>query len=225
LLIPVKIEKENKIFLKIFSMSLEIFSLEAIQELARHYGYWVVFLGISLENTGIPIPGETITLVGGFLAGSGELNYQWVLISAMGGAILGDNFGYWLGRWGGLSLLARIERFFHIPERHLTEARNQFSKNAAKAVFFGRFVALLRIFAGPLAGITQMPYAQFLLYNFLGAVIWALVTVTFSYVVGQIVPLHQLANWAAQLGILALLGFAAWIVIPIWWESRHFNEQ
>ncbi|MGK7929536.1 MAG: DedA family protein, partial [Spirulina sp.] len=140
---------------------------------------------------------------------------------AMGGAILGDNFGYWLGRWGGLSLLERIERFFRIPEKHLREARNQFRKNAAKAVFLGRFVALLRIFAGPLAGITQMPYSQFLLCNFGGAVIWALGTVTFSYVVGQIVPLHQLANWAAQLGILVLLGFIAWIAIPIWLEFRQ----
>ncbi|MBP0020601.1 MAG: DedA family protein [Cyanobacteria bacterium SBLK] len=205
-------------------MSLEIFSLEAIQELAHHYGYWVVFLGIALENTGIPIPGETITLVGGFLAGSGELDFQWVLVSAMGGAILGDNFGYWVGRWGGLSLLERIERFFRIPEQHLLEARKQFTKNAAKAVFFGRFVALLRIFAGPLAGITQMPYPQFLLCNFGGAVIWASVTVTFAYIVGQLVPLHQVANWSAQLGILALLAFMAWIAIPIWREYRQKQE-
>ncbi|WP_204106552.1 MULTISPECIES: DedA family protein [Spirulina sp. CCY15215] len=206
-------------------MSLELFSLETIQNLAHDYGYWVIFLGIALENTGIPLPGETITLVGGFLAGSGELDYQWVLVAAIGGAILGDNFGYWLGRWGGLSLLERIERFFRVPKQYLTEAKDRFHKNAAKAVFFGRFIALLRIFAGPLAGITRMPYLQFLLWNCSGAVVWALVTVTFAYVVGQIIPLHQLVNWAGQLGILILLGLTTWIAIPIWRESRQNKKQ
>ena len=204
-------------------MSLELFSLETIQNLAHHYGYWVVFLGIALENTGVPLPGETITLVGGFLAGSGELDYKWVLASAIGGAILGDNFGYWLGRWGGLSLLERIERFFRVPEQYLAEARDRFSENAAKAVFFGRFIALLRIFAGPLAGITGMPYPQFLLWNCSGAIVWALATVTFADVIGQIIPLNQLVNWAGQLGLLVLFGLVAWIAIPIWWESRQNN--
>ena len=204
-------------------MSLELFSLETIENLAHHYGYWVVFLGIALENTGVPLPGETITLVGGFLAGSGELDYKWVLASAIGGAILGDNFGYWLGRWGGLSLLERIERFFRVPEQYLVEARDRFSENAAKAVFFGRFIALLRIFAGPLAGITGMPYPQFLLWNCSGAIVWALATVTFADVIGQIIPLNQLVNWAGQLGLLVLFGLVAWIAIPIWWESRQNN--
>ncbi len=79
-------------------MSLELLSLENIEEIAHQYGYWAVFVGITLENTGIPIPGETITIVGGFLAGSGDLNYWLVLVSAITGAVLGDNFGYWLGR-------------------------------------------------------------------------------------------------------------------------------
>jgi hypothetical protein len=60
-------------------MSFEFLSLETIQEIARQYGYWAVFFGIALESLGIPLPGETITLVGGFLAGSGELNYWQVL--------------------------------------------------------------------------------------------------------------------------------------------------
>ena len=74
-------------------MSLELLSLENIEEIAHQYGYWAVFIGITLENTGIPIPGETITIVGGFLAGSGDLNYCLVLVSAITGAVLGDNFG------------------------------------------------------------------------------------------------------------------------------------
>ncbi|MEO8893023.1 MAG: DedA family protein, partial [Coleofasciculaceae cyanobacterium] len=70
-------------------MSFEFLSLETIQEIARQYGYWAVFLGIALESIGIPLPGETITIVGGFLAGSGELSYWLVLGSAIAGTVLG----------------------------------------------------------------------------------------------------------------------------------------
>ncbi|MEL7038123.1 MAG: DedA family protein [Cyanobacteria bacterium J06592_8] len=205
-------------------MSFEIVSLETIQEIAHQYGYWAVFLGIALENAGVPLPGETITLVGGFLAGSGELNYWFVLSCAMVGAILGDNCGYWIGRWQGWLFLVRVGKLFRVPETKLAEVRSQFSRNAAKAVFLGRFVALLRIFAGPLAGIARMPYWKFLLCNAAGAATWASVMVSLSFFVGQVVPLEQLVAWVAQFAIVALVLLAAWIIIPIWWESRQANN-
>ena len=152
-------------------MSIELFTLDNLQEIARIYGYWAVFVGIALENMGIPLPGETITIIGGFLAGSGELNYWWVLSSATAGAVLGDNFGYWVGRTGGWQLLVRVGNIFRISEHQLEEAKDRYSRNAVRAVFFGRFITLLRIFAGPLAGITRMPYKQFLLCNFGGAAV------------------------------------------------------
>ncbi len=202
-------------------MSLELISLEQIQEIAREYGYGAVFVGIALENTGIPIPGETITIVGGFLAGSGELNYWWVLFAAIAGAVLGDNFGYWIGKIGGWKFLLKVGKLFRIDEQQLEKARNKFTNNAPKAVFFGRFITLLRIFAGPMAGIAEMPYPQFILCNFGGAAVWALIMVTLSFSVGKIIPLAQLVSSIAQFGLLALLLVIAWIVIPIWRESRQ----
>ncbi|MBF2055642.1 MAG: DedA family protein [Cyanobacterium sp. T60_A2020_053] len=194
---------------------MEFLSLENIKELAHQYGYWSVFFGIAIENTGIPIPGETITIVGGFFAGSGELNYWLVLISAVMGAVLGDNFGYWLGRIGGWSLFLKIAKFFRLQEEELSKAKTKFSDNAGKAVFFGRFITLLRVFAGPIAGIVEMPYPKFLFYNFCGAAVWASVIVTISYFVGRIIPLSQLVGIIAQFGIIALLLVVAWIVIPL----------
>ncbi len=201
-------------------MSLELLSLDNIQEIAREYGYWAVFIGIALENTGIPLPGETIIIVGGFLAGSGELNYWIVLGSAIAGAVLGDNCGYWIGRVFGWSFLRRIGMGFKIPEKQLEAARQQFSKNAGRAVFFGRFVALLRIFAGPMAGIVQMPYSQFLLCNFGGATVWASIVVTVSFFLGRLIPLHELVHWIAQVGFWVFLIIVAWVGIPLWLESR-----
>jgi len=199
----------------------EAISIETIEELARQYGYWTVFIGISLENAGIPLPGETITLVGGFLAGEGELEYKWVLAAAISGAILGDNCGYWLGRLGGWSMLVRIAQWFRIEEERLEGVRSQFSDNAAKAVFFGRFIALLRIFAGPLAGIVGMPYGKFFLCNAAGAALWALIMVSLAFFVGAIVPLEQLISWVAQFGIGALVVVIGLVAFSLWLEARQ----
>jgi len=204
---------------------MEFLTLDQIKELAQHYGYWAVFAGIAIENTGIPIPGETITIVGGFLAGSGELNYWLVLITAIAGAVIGDNFGYWLGRIGGWQLLLKLSRFFRLPDEEVVEAKAKFTENAGKAVFFGRFITLLRIFAGPIAGIVEMPYPKFLFYNFMGATIWGVVIVTVSYFVGRIITLEQLISIIAKFGIFALLIVIGWIVLPYIVKSYQKNPS
>lgn len=206
-------------------MSLEMVSLENIQELAGQYGYWAVFVGILLENLGIPLPGETITLAGGFLAGSGELNYWFVLGSAIAGAVLGGNFGYLIGRYGGWALLLTIGKILRIPEAKILELKQQFSENAGKTVFVGRFIALLRIFASPLAGIVEMPYWKFMAYNIAGATVWGTVMVSLSFFAGKVVPLEQLVAWAAQFAVLALLIVAAWIFVPFLLELRQTKES
>ncbi|QNP30456.1 DedA family protein [Cylindrospermopsis curvispora] len=205
-------------------MSLELFSLEKIQEFAQTYGYWAVFVGILLENLGIPLPGETLTLVGGFLAGSDELNYWLVLGDAVTGAVIGGVCGYWIGRFGGWSLLVKAGKIFRISEDRLVSIKDQFSENAGKTVFFGRFFALLRIFASPLAGIAEMPFGKFLVYNLAGASAWASVMVTLAFFAGKIVSLEQLVTWVSQFAILALLILVLVIVIPIWWESRQVKH-
>lgn len=206
-------------------MSFEFVSLETIQEFARQYGYWAVFLGILLENLGIPLPGETITIAGGFLAGSGELNYWFVLLSAVAGATLGGNFGYWVGRYGGWPLLLKLGQVFRFREEQLFELKEQFTQNAGKAVFLGRFIALLRIFASPLAGIAEMPFWKFSVFNVAGATAWAAVMVSLSFFLGQIVSLEKLVAWTAQFAVVALLLVVAWIAVPIWLESRKIKNS
>lgn len=199
----------------------ELISLEILQDIAREYGYWAVFCGILLENMGIPIPGETVTLVGGFLAGSHELNVWYVFAAATVGAIIGDSGGYLLGYYGGWPLLVRIGSWLKISEAKLEAVRDRFSQSAGKAVLLGRFVALLRVFAGPLAGITRMPYHQFLLCNTIGAATWAGAMVSLSYFLGRLVPLSQLMHWVTQFTGVALAVVIAWVIIAWWMESRQ----
>ena len=206
-------------------MSFEFLSLETIQEIARQYGYLAVFLGIALESLGIPIPGETITLVGGFLAGSGELDYWLVLSTAGAGAVAGSSIGYWIGRLGGWALLVKAGRIFRISEEQLTDAKRQFSENAGRAVFFGRFVAFLRILASPMAGIVEMPFPQFMVFNIAGGAVWASVMVTLSFFLGRLVPLEEVISWAARFAIVALILVVAWFVVPVWLESRKLKQS
>lgn len=203
----------------------ELIPLELVQDIAREYGYWAIFFGILLENMGIPIPGETITLVGGFLAGSDELKIGYVLGAATAGAIIGDSGGYLLGYYGGWPLLVRIGKLLRVPESRLEEVRDRFSKNADKAVLFGRFVALLRVFAGPLAGITKMPYPKFLLCNAIGAATWASATVSLTYFLGRLAPLDVIIKWVTQFTGVALCIVLGWIAIAWWLESRHAAAQ
>ncbi|NJR51563.1 MAG: DedA family protein [Leptolyngbyaceae cyanobacterium CSU_1_3] len=205
-------------------MSLDFISPEAIQEIAQQYGYWAIFFGILLENLGLPIPGETVTLAGGFLAGNHQLNYWYVLGDAAAGAILGGTCGYAIGRYGGWPLLLNLGKVFRFKETQLEEIRRQFSENAGKAVLMGRFIALLRIFASPLAGIAEMPFWKFMLYNVSGALAWASVMVSLAFFAGQVVPLEKLIGLASQFTIVALLIVVAWIAIPLWLESRKAKQ-
>ena len=205
-------------------MSLEFVSLENIQELSHSYGYWAIFVGILLENLGIPLPGETVTLVGGFLAGNNELNYWLVLSDASLGAAIGGTFGYWIGRLGGWLLLLRVSRIFRMSEEKILGIKDKFSENAGKAVFFGRFFALLRIFAAPLAGIAQMPFWKFFILNLAGAATWASTMVTLAFFAGKLVPLEQLVKWVSEFALAALFILLAIVFIPMWLESRQAKK-
>lgn len=196
-------------------MSLELIPLEQLEEFARTYGYWAVLFGIMLENLGIPLPGESIVLVSGFLAGRGDLGFWQVLACVILGGVVGNTFGYWVGVYGGWPLVLRVSRWFRIDEQKLLDIKQRFSLNAARAVFFGRFITLLRIFAGPLAGIVEMPFAQFMLYNVLGALLWSSVMVSGAYFAGQWVDLTQLIKWVSQFSVVVLGAIAAWFLVPI----------
>ncbi|MEV1054674.1 DedA family protein [Streptomyces sp. NPDC049887] len=142
---------------------------------------------IGLESLGIPLPGEIVLVSSALLASQhGDIN-PWVLgTCATAGAIVGDSIGYAIGRRGGRPLLTWCGGKFpkHFSEANIALAERSFQKWGMWAVFFGRFVALLRIFAGPLAGVLRMPYWKFLIANVFGGILWAGGTTAVVYSVG-----------------------------------------
>ncbi len=157
------------------------------------YGYWAVLLFVAIESTGIPFPGETMLLVAAIYAGRTQrMSILLVIVAAAAGAILGDNVGFWVGREGGYRLLRRYGRFIRLDERKLKLGQYLFSKHGGKVVFFGRFIAVLRAWAAFLAGTNRMRWDRFLLFNALGASVWATVYGLGGYFLGDNV--HRLTG-------------------------------
>jgi membrane protein DedA with SNARE-associated domain len=141
-------------------------------DLVSRFGYVMVFLGVGIESLGIPVPGETSLVIGAVVAGHGELSPWGVALSGWSGAVIGDNFGYLIGRrWGRRLLTVPVIRRIYDPRR-LAFADRFFERRGWLAVFFGRFVAILRIFAGPLAGLHRMPWRVFAVANATGGALW-----------------------------------------------------
>ncbi|MFE3071539.1 DedA family protein [Streptomyces sp. NPDC059247] len=177
--------------------------------------YVLVGVVIGLESLGIPLPGEIVLVSSALLASQhGDINPYVLGACAVAGAIIGDSIGYAIGRKGGRPLLARLERKFprHFSEANIGLAENSFRKWGMWAVFFGRFIALLRIFAGPLAGVLHMPYWKFLVANVLGGILWAGGTTAVIYSVG-IVAEAWLKRFSWLGLVLALLIGAASLLI------------
>ncbi|WP_225839101.1 DedA family protein [Streptomyces sp. NK08204] len=169
--------------------------------------YALVALVIGLESLGIPLPGE-IVLVSAALMSSQHSGINPVVLGlcATAGAVVGDSIGYAIGRKGGRPMLAWLGKKFpkHFSEGHVATAERSFQKWGMWAVFFGRFVALLRIFAGPLAGVLQMPYWKFLTANVLGGICWAGGTTAVIYYVGVVAE-----GWLKKFSYLGLVAAVA----------------
>jgi membrane protein DedA with SNARE-associated domain len=148
--------------------------LEAIPPLLV---YLTVGIVIGVESLGIPLPGEIVLVSAALLSSRHELAVSplWIAVAGSIGAIVGDSIGYAIGRRYGTSLFDRLGRRFpkHFGERNVAFAESVFTRWGVLAVFFGRFIALLRIFAGPLAGALKMNYPKFLAANALGGITWA----------------------------------------------------
>ena len=142
---------------------------------------------IGVESLGIPLPGEIALVSAALLTATGVTDVWWVAASASAGAIIGDSIGYAIGRRGGRPMLERLGKRFptHLGPAQLARAELTFQKWGVWAIFFGRFIALLRILAGPLAGALRVPYRKFLIANAAGGIAWAGGTTFVIYAAGR----------------------------------------
>jgi membrane protein DedA with SNARE-associated domain len=182
-----------------------------------HTGYVVLFLLVMAESGGVPVPGETALITGGVLASQGNLQIELVIVVAASAAIVGDNLGYQIGRKGGRWLLQRPGRFHRQRLQVLASGEPFFERHGPKAVFFGRFLLGLRVWASWLAGATHMPWRSFVFWNACGGICWATAIGLLAYFLG-----HAAGNAIKTFG---LFGLVAVLVVMGGLLITHFRHR
>src|SRR5207253_393196 len=196
-------------------------SLQLIEQYMLAYGYWAVFFGVMLENAGIPVPGETILLIAGYFASTGEFHLGLVMLIAASGAVIGDNIGFAIGHHYGRTVLLRFGRFVFLTPKRIKRMEKYFESHGNKTILVARFITGLRVFAALFAGASRMPWRVFVVYNVAGAVLWSVVITLLGYLFGQSLPL--LMKWVGRSGTILLI--AAIVLGLIAWRVQRYRKR
>jgi membrane protein DedA with SNARE-associated domain len=192
-------------------------SLAALISVSGGLGYALPAI-VGLESMGVPSPGETALILGAVLASEHKLNIILVIVIASASAIVGDNIGYFLGRRLGREVLEAPGPFQKRRKRVLAAGQRFFAKHGSKAVFLGRWVAIVRIAAAWLAGIERMKFTHFFLWNAAGGITWATTYGLVGYYGGK-----AAANVITKFGIYA--GIALGVLIVAWLVFSRVREH
>lgn len=195
--------------------------LASLAPVLDRYGYLAVGGFVLLEDFGIPVPGETILIAAAVYAGTGKLNILLVVLIAMLAAVIGDNIGYAIGRFGGRRLVLRYGRYVFITDKRLAKAQGFFERHGGKVVTVARFIEGLRQANGIVAGISEMPWRRFLVFNVLGAVLWVGVWSTVGYFAGNHINtvIDQAHRYSLYLVVAVVVAVLALIVRTV--RRRH----
>jgi membrane protein DedA with SNARE-associated domain len=181
-------------------------ALAALIGVSSSLGYLLPAI-IGLESMGVPSPGETALVLAAILASQGKLQIWLVLVIGIASAIVGDNVGYLLGRRLGREVLEAPGPFHKRRVMVIRAGDRFFARHGPKAVFFARWIALVRFAAAWLAGINRMPFRQFFFWNALGGITWGTTFGLVGYYGG-----HAAANVLATAGIWGAVVLAVVVI-------------
>ena len=201
-----------------------LFSITSFIEDHSKWALLIMFVLLTLESFGLPVPGETALIACSILASQGALSIAWVVVVGVVAAIVGDNLGYWVAREGGRPLLERNRFTRQYAEKYIPRGERFFARHGGKAVFFGRFVAVLRVTAAWVAGLSHMHWWRFFAWNAAGGIVWATLVSLVSYYLGTAAAdaLSRYGLFAA--GGLVLLTAAGFLIVR-WLERRVVDEE
>lgn len=182
----------------------------SLEPALNQYGYLAVAAFVLLEDFGVPVPGETILILGAVYAGTGRLNVLLVGAIAFLAAVVGDNIGFAIGHFGGRRLVERWGRYILLTPERLDKATGFFERHGGKVVTIARFVEGLRQANGIIAGISGMHWAKFLAFNALGAALWVAVWTSVGYFSGN--HINQIYDTAKQYELYVAIVVAALVI-------------
>jgi membrane protein DedA with SNARE-associated domain len=183
----------------------------------NHYGLWAVLALVLIEDFGIPVPGETVLIAASVFAGSGRLNVFAVALVGFAAAVIGDNIGYAIGRFGGRRLLDRWGKYVFLTPERLDKTEAFFARHGWKIIVVARFVEGLREANGIIAGIAEMHWLRFLACNALGAALWVGTWVSLGFFAGQhITPIYNaVTKYSLYAAIVAVIVIAVWVALRV----------
>jgi len=159
--------------------------LHSLEPTLNHYGYLAVTGLVLLEDFGVPVPGETILILGAVYAGTGRLNIVLVAVLGFLGAVTGDNIGFAIGHFGGRRLVERYGRYIFLTPERLDKTTQFFERHGGKIIVVARFIEGLRQANGIIAGISGLHWARFVVFNAIGAALWVAVWTSIGYFSGS----------------------------------------
>jgi membrane protein DedA with SNARE-associated domain len=199
-----------------------------VYHVVRHalinWGYWAVVAGLLAENGGLPVPGETTLMFASFLAHkTHQLQLLWIIFAGIAAATAGDNIGFFLGRKLGSRLIVWMKKLFHMDDEDVGAAKQLIKRHGGRTVLFARFIFGLRTIAGPLAGMLDMDWKRFAVFNALGAAIWvtcmALVGYEFASEFQSLLSYFETASWAIAGGLFGI-GYFLWRR-----HKKHYKQE
>ena len=194
-------------------------TLNRVLDWYARYGYWAVFVPVFLETAGLPLPGETSLLFAGVASSTGRIDVFWTIVVGASAAILGDNVGYLIGRFGGRRLVMKLAHIGGI-EKSLAWGEEYFERRGGITVFFARWLPGLRIFGAWIAGMVHMKWWKFALWNAAGGIAWTTSIVLLGHFFGK--SIHVVERVLGVGGVVALV-VAAVALIVLW--RRHEKRK
>ncbi len=195
-------------------------------ELILHYGIPLVFANVFLEQIGAPIPAVPTLVVAGALARDGRLSSTHVLTAALIASLTADWIWFLLGRRYGYRILRTLCKISLSPDTCVRETEANFEKWGMKSLLFAKFVPGFSTVAPPLAGATKASTLEFLVYDSIGAFLWAGSAVAagraFHHQIGRLLQRFEDLGWWS---VTIVVSIAALIVLVKWYQRLHFYRQ
>jgi len=200
--------------------------LASLAPVLNQYGYLAVGGFVTLEDFGIPVPGETILIAAAVYAGAGKLNIAVVMIVGIVAAVVGDNIGYAIGAYGGRRVVERYGKYAFITSERLDKAEYFFDKHGGKVVVVARFIEGLRQLNGIIAGTSSMRWHRFVVFNIVGAALWVGTWAMVGYLAGDHIDAiyHQITDYSLYV-LIGIVVAGAVLIVRAWWRKPRRNPR
>lgn len=178
---------------------------QLLVDLIFDWGYLGIFLLMAVESSFVPFPSEIVMIPAGYLAAQGQMSLTLVLVSGLGGSMVGAFINYFLALTLGRKLLLKYGRYFFIKKESLWKMESYFNKHGHISTFTGRLIPGIRQLISIPAGLARMNLVQFSLFTALGAGLWVLVLTLLGYFIGENEELISIYLKQITMGVVSML--------------------